>query len=77
MLRKTPSINDQLYRSRSRNAAEERRMPSEQRRRRQIRSWIILVALVVLVLLGIRFLGGSGTREDPYRLEPAAEPAEE
>ena len=66
MPRSKQNINDQLYRSRSRNAAENRReqeIPSEQRRRRQIRSWIIVVAAVVLALLGVRYLGGSGTRE--------------
>ncbi len=63
MARKKQNLNDQLYRSRSRNAAENRRLPSEQRRRRQIRSWIILVASAVLILLGVRFLGGGGSRE--------------
>ena len=50
--------SDQLLRSRSRNAAEARQT-QEQRRSRQIRSWIILVTLVVAVALGIRFLRGG------------------
>ncbi|MBQ9253115.1 MAG: hypothetical protein IJ188_10835 [Clostridia bacterium] len=54
--------SDQLIRSRSRNAAENR--PSqEQKRRRQIRSWIILVAAIVAVLLGFHFLRGGNPRE--------------
>ena len=62
MARGNQGMNDQLYRTRSRNAAENHREPSpDEKRRRQIRSWIILVTLVVAVLLGIRFLGGKGT----------------
>ena len=38
-------------------------MAPENRRRRQIRSWILVVAAVVAVLLGIRYLGGRGKRE--------------
>ncbi len=49
-------MNDPLYRTRSRNAAENRPDP-ETTRRRQIRSWIILVVVVLAVLLGVRFLG--------------------
>ncbi|MBR3098030.1 MAG: hypothetical protein IKH18_00465 [Clostridia bacterium] len=61
MARGNQGMNDQLYRTRSRNAAENHREPSsDEKRRRQIRSWIILVTLVVAVLLGIRFLGGKG-----------------
>ena len=56
-------MNDQLHRSRSRNAAEAPRRGAEDRRKRQIRSWIIVVAAVVLTLLGIRYLGGRGKRE--------------
>ena len=55
MARGNQSINDQLYRTRSRNAAEERRPLSEDHRKRQIRSWIILVAIALAVLLGIHF----------------------
>ena len=42
--------SDQLLRSRSRNAAEQK-YTEDQRRSRQIRSWIILVALILAVLL--------------------------
>ena len=48
---------DQLLRSRSRNAAEQK-YTEDQRRSRQIRSWIILVALILAVLLGFHFLRG-------------------
>ena len=55
--------SDQLIRSRSRNAAENR--PSqEQKRRRQIRSWVILVAAAVALLLGFRFLRGGRPQEN-------------
>ena len=57
MARNRNPRSDQLIRPRSRNAAEKRPTP-EQRRGRQIRSWIILVTLVVAVLLGWRFLRG-------------------
>ena len=63
MNRGKQGINDQLYRSRSRNAAENPRGNPENRRRRMIRSWVIVVALVLLVLFGIRYLGGSRTQE--------------
>ncbi len=36
------------------------RMEEQRRRRRQIRNWIILLALVMLVLVGIRFIGNMG-----------------
>ena len=54
------SMNDPLYRPRSRNAAEARIPTQEETRRRQIRNWIILVAAAVLVLLGVHFLRGYG-----------------
>lgn len=58
---------DSLYRSRSRNAAGAPRpmdeAGKEERRRRQIRSWIIVVTVIVAVLIGYRFLRGGGTRE--------------
>ncbi len=60
MARGNQNINDQLYRTRSRNAAEGRQEPPEDVRKRQIRSWIILVAVVLAVLLGIHFLGRYG-----------------
>ena len=63
MARGNRNLNDTLQRTRSRNAAEERSVPTDdQRRKRQIRSWIILVAAVVAVLLGIHFLGSKRGR---------------
>ncbi len=62
MARNRNRQNDQLIRSRSRNAAE-RRPAQEDRRGRQIRSWIIVIALVVGALLAIRFLRGRGPSE--------------
>ena len=59
MARGNQNINDQLYRTRSRNAAETRES-AEDIRRRQIRSWIILVSVVLAVVLGIHFLGRYG-----------------
>ena len=60
MARGSQNINDQLYRSRSRNAAENPRESAEQIRKRQIRSWIILVAVVLAALLGVHFLRRYG-----------------
>ncbi|MBR2659989.1 MAG: hypothetical protein IKE15_01160 [Clostridia bacterium] len=59
MARGNQGINDQLFRTRGRNAAETRETP-EEIRRRQIRSWIILVCVVLAVVLGIHFLGRYG-----------------
>ena len=59
MARGNQGINDQLFRTRGRNAAENRETP-EEIRRRQIRSWIILVCVVLAVVLGIHFLGRYG-----------------
>ena len=59
MARGNQGINDQLFRTRGRNAAETRETP-EEIRRRQIRSWIILVAVALAVVLGIHFLGRYG-----------------
>ena len=59
MARGNQNINDQLYRTRSRNAAETRES-AEDIRRRQIRSWSILVSVVLAVVLGIHFLGRYG-----------------
>ena len=53
-------MNDQLQRRQSRNAAAERLINQEAVRKRQIRSWIILVAVVLAVVLGIHFLRGYG-----------------
>ena len=60
MARGSQNINDQLYRSRSRNAAENPRESAEKIRKRQIRSWIILVAVVLAALLGVHFLRRYG-----------------
>jgi hypothetical protein len=58
---KNQNMNDQLYRSRSRNAASEERLTHQEGdRRRQIRSWVILVGVVLAVLLGVHFLRGYG-----------------
>ena len=54
------TVNDQLQRRQSRNAAAERAINQEAVRKRQIRSWIILVAVVLAVVLGIHFLRGYG-----------------
>ena len=59
MARGGQNINDQLFRTRGRNAAETRES-AEDIRRRQIRSWIILVSVVLAVVLGIHFLGRYG-----------------
>lgn len=59
MARGNQGINDQLFRTRGRNAAEGRETAEEIRRRR-IRSWIILVCIVLAVLLGIHFLRRYG-----------------
>ena len=59
MARGNQGINDQLFRTRGRNAAEGRETGEEIRRRR-IRSWIILVCIVLAVLLGIHFLRRYG-----------------
>ena len=64
MARGNQNINDQLYRSRSRNAAENRQENAELLRRRQIRNWIILVAAVLTVLLAIHFLGPYSKRKE-------------
>ena len=52
--------NDQLQRRQSRNAAAERQINQETIRKRQIRSWIILVAVVLAAVLGVHFLRGYG-----------------
>ena len=54
------SMTDQLQRRQSRTAAAERQMNQEKIRQRQIRSWIILVGVVLAVVLGIHFLRGYG-----------------
>ena len=54
---------DQLRRSRTRGRPDRQGPTEEEKRRRQIRSWIILVALVVAGLLGYRFLRGGNVRE--------------
>lgn len=64
MARGNQDINDRLYRSRSRNAAENRQETAEDLRRRQIRSWAILVSVVLAVLLGVHFLRRYGTGKE-------------
>ena len=59
MARGNQGINDQLFRTRGRNAAENRET-QEDIRRRQIRSWIILVCVALAIVLGIHFLGRYG-----------------
>ena len=59
MARGNQNINDQLYRTRSRNAARER-PNQEQNRKRQIRNWVILVRVVLAAVLGVHFLGSYG-----------------
>ena len=54
------NMNDQLQRRQSRNAAAERLINQEEIRKRQIRSWIILVGVVLAAVLGIHFLRGYG-----------------
>ena len=51
---------DQLQRRHSRNASAEWQMNQEKTRRRQIRSWIILVGVLLAAGLGIHFLRGYG-----------------
>ena len=53
-------MSDQLQRRQSRNAAAERLMNQEVIRKRQIRSWIILVGVILAVVLGVHFLRGYG-----------------
>ena len=62
MARNKNQHSDQLMRSRSRNAAENRQSP-EQKRRRQIRNWLILGVALLAVLLGVYFLRGGSSRE--------------
>ena len=59
MARGNQGINDQLFRTRGRNPAEGRETEEEIRRRR-IRSWIILVSIVLVIFLGFHFLGRYG-----------------
>lgn len=55
-------MNDQSYRGRTRNAQDPNK--AEKARAKQIRSWIILVTVAVLTLLGIHFFRTVGnTRE--------------
>ena len=58
------NMNDQLQRRQSRNAAAERLINQEETRKRQIRSWIILVGVVLAVVLGIHFLRGYGAGKE-------------
>ena len=54
------NATDQLQRRQSRNAAADRLINQEAIRKRQIRSWIILVAVVLAALLGVHFLRRYG-----------------
>ena len=54
------NMTDQLQRRQSRNAAAERLISQEKTRKRQIRSWIILVGVVLAAVLGVHFLRGYG-----------------
>ena len=69
MARGNQGINDQLFRTRGRNAAENRET-QEEIRRRQIRSWIILVCVALAVGLGIHFLGRYGKGKERKRDRP-------
>ena len=64
MARGNQNINDRLYRPRSRNAAENRQENADDVRRRQIRSWIIVVVVVLAVLLGVHFLRRYGSGKE-------------
>ena len=52
------NATDQLQRRQSRNAAADRLINQEAIRKRQIRSWIILVGVVLAAVLGVHFLRG-------------------
>ncbi len=54
------NLSDQLQRRQSRNAAAERLINQDTIRKRQIRSWIILVGVILAVVLGVHFLRGYG-----------------
>ena len=54
------NATDQLQRRQSRNAAADRLINQEAIRKRQIRSWIILVGAVLAIVLGFHFLRGYG-----------------
>ena len=54
------NATDQLQRRQSRNAAADRLINQEAIRKRQIRSWIILVGVVLAAVLGVHFLRGYG-----------------
>ena len=55
-------MNDQFYRGRTRNAQDPKK--AEKARAKQIRSWIILVSVVVLTLLGIHFFKSVGNTQE-------------
>ena len=55
-------MSEQYYRPGSRNAQEPRSAQSV--RSKQIRSWIILVSIVVLTMLGVHFFRSVGTKQE-------------
>lgn len=57
-------MENQFYRSgRKRNAAQDPRA-AEKKRSQQIRSWIILVSVVVIAMLGVHFIRSAGTGKE-------------
>ncbi len=54
------NTSDQLQRRQSRNAAADRLINQEAIRKRQIRSWVILVGVVLAAVLAVHFLRGYG-----------------
>ena len=63
MNRGNQQFGNRRFRAQARKPGENDPATQEERRKRQIRSWIILISVVLLVVLGIRFLGGRGKRE--------------
>ena len=53
------NVNDQLQRRQSRNAAAERVINQETVRKRQIRSWVILVGVIPLTRVISKFSGNT------------------
>ena len=74
MARGRRNINDRLFTARGRSTAETIAGAEIRRRRRQIRSWVLLVVAVVAVLLGIHFLRRFGKKRE-IKLTPLDCPA--